>query len=400
MNLLLKNATLIDGIAPEPRAALDVLIRDGRIRAIGTNLGDPDAHVVDCAGQYLLPGLIDCHVHLCFDASPKPVDHLNAELDTTTLLKMVCHARQTLQRGVTTVRDLGAKNGLDLALRDAIAQGWVPGPRMLVSGRVVTITGGHCYFMGYEVDTLDEIRRAVRLGVKAGVDLIKVMATGGRLTPGSSMDRAQFTEEELGAVVAEARLAGRRVAAHTGGLEGIRRAVAAGVTSIEHGSSMDETTMLAMKEKGIVWVPTNAPAVHILANSPSADFPATYLDAVRETWQTRRAAVQRGIELGVRFAAGTDAGVPCMEHGHVADEIKLFAELGLPPMQAIWTATRWAAELLGKENEIGSIAIGKYADLILVLSNPLDDLNRLMHPEIVVKDGKLVQSNIERGVAL
>ncbi len=392
MSLLFQDATLVDGVAPEPRAHLDVLVQQDRIRAIGTDLSDPDARALDGTGCYLLPGLIDCHVHLCFDASPKPVDHLNAESDPTTLLKMVRHANQTLRRGVTTVRDLGAKNGLDLALRDAIARGWVAGPRMLVSGRVITITGGHCYFMGYEVDNLDEIRRAVRMGVKAGVDLIKVMATGGRLTPGSSLDRAQFSEEELRAVVAEAQMAGRRVAAHTGGLEGIRRSVAAGVTSVEHGSSMDEATMLAMKQKGTFWVPTNAPAVRVLSNLPGADFPPTYLDAVRATFALRRAATQRGIELGVRFGAGTDAGVPSTEHGGVALEVKLFAELGMPPMHAIWTATCWAAELLGLEREVGTVEVGKRADLILLSENPMDNWDALAHPELVVQNGQIVYS--------
>jgi len=390
VTLLLKNANLIDGIAPEPKTHTDVLVQDGRVRSIGANLKDTDAQIIDCTDHVLLPGLIDCHVHLCFDASPKPVDHLTSESDSTTLLKMVGHARETLRRGVTTVRDLGAKNGLDLALRDAIVRGWIQGPNMFVSGRVITITGGHCHFMGYEADNVDDIRRAVRSGVKAGVDLIKVMATGGRLTPGSSLDRVQYTKEELDAVVAEARSAGRRIAAHTGGLEGIRRAVAAGVTSVEHGSSMDEATMVAMKEKNIVWVPTNAPAVSILSNSPSPDFPAEYLDAVRETYSVRRAATQRGIELGVCFAAGTDAGVPSTAHGGVALEIKIFHELGMQPMQAIWTATRWAAELLGKEKELGSIAVGRHADLILVKGNPLDNLDSLSHPDLVIKDGEVI----------
>jgi imidazolonepropionase-like amidohydrolase len=393
MGLLLKNANVIDGISPELHAGVDVFIQEGRICAMSANLkAERDAAMIDCAGRYLLPGLIDCHVHLCFDASPKPVDHLVAESDSTTLLKMVHHARQTLERGVTTVRDLGAKHLLDVVLRDAIAQGLVPGPRILASGPVITITGGHCYFMGHEADSIDEVRRAVRQNVKDGVDVVKVMATGGRLTLGSSMDRAQYLLDELSVIVNEAALAGRRVAMHTGGLEGIRRAVAAGAASIEHGSYMDETTMLAMKEKSIVWVPTNAPAVRILQNSPSADFPRSYLDAVRETWNARRAAVQRGIELGVRFAAGTDAGVPSTEHGGVVLEIELFHELGMPAMQAIWTATRWAAELLGKAAEIGSIGIGKRADLILVSRNPLDNLDGLHSPEIVIKDGNLVYS--------
>lgn len=393
MGLLLKHATLIDGVALAPRENTDVWINAGRIQAIGENLpaesGNP---VVDCAGRYLLPGLIDCHTHLCFDASPKPVDHLTSESDHITLLKMAQHARQTLERGVTTVRDLGAKNFLDVTLRDAIARGYIPGPRMFVSGPVLTITGGHCFFMGHEADSVDDLRSAVRRNIKAGVDVIKVMATGGRLTPGSSMDRTQYTREELALVVTEAALAGRKVAAHTGGLEGIRRAVDAGAASIEHGSYLDEATMRAMKERGTIWVPTNAPAVRILQNQPSADFPQTYLDAVRATWEARRAATQRGIELGVRLAAGTDAGVPSTAHGGVALEIQIFHELGLPAMPAIWTATRWAAELLGQADMLGTIQVGKLADLILVAENPLDDLTRLNQPQAVIKEGVIVHS--------
>jgi imidazolonepropionase-like amidohydrolase len=222
------------------------------------------------------------------------------------------------------------------------------------------------------------------------------MATGGRLTPGSSLDRAQYTREELSVIVNEAALAGRRVAAHTGGLEGIRRAAEAGVTSIEHGSYMDEATMITMKEKGIFWVPTNAPAVRLLQNAPSADFPQAYLDAVCETWNARRAATQRGIELGVRFAAGTDAGVPSTLHGGIALEVKLFHELGMPAMQALWTATRWAAQLLGQADKIGSLEVGKIADMVLVSGNPLDDLDRLSHPEIVIKEGEIVRPNLNK----
>jgi imidazolonepropionase-like amidohydrolase len=396
--MLLKNATVIDAIAPDPRAGIDVWVDGSLIRGVGARLSavGKDVSVLDCAGRYLLPGLIDCHVHLSFDASPRPVDHLTADSDVTTLLKMASNARATLRRGVTTVRDLGSPRLLDVTLRDAIAKGLVPGPRMLVSGPVVTITGGHCHFMGHEADSILEIRRAVRANVKAGVDVIKVMATGGRLTPGSSLDRTQFSLDELSEAVVEAALAGRRVAMHTGGLEGIRRAVAAGAASIEHGSCMDEMTMLAMKEKGTVWVPTNAPAVRILLNDPGPDFPEAYLQAVRETWQARRSAVQRGIELGVRFASGTDAGAPSTEHGGTALEVKLFHDLGMPAMQAIWTATRWAAELLGMANAIGSIAVGRKADLILLSGDPLNDLEALARPDLVIQDGEIVY---ERGTA-
>lgn len=394
MSLLLHGARLIDGFSDDPSGLTDVWIDHGRIQAIGPKAAPSgeETPVLDCDGQFLLPGLIDCHVHLCFDSSPKPVNHLIADPDTTTLLKMAGNARRTLARGVTTVRDLGAPSFLDLALRDAIARGLVAGPRILASGPVITITGGHCHYMGHEADSLDEIRRAVRRNAKAGVDLVKVMSTGGRLTRGSSLDRAQYTQEELNVAVTEAAAAGLRVAMHTGGLEGIRRAVLAGADSVEHGSSMDEATMQLMIEKGTVWVPTGAPAVRVLSNSPGADYPAPYLDAVRATWETRRAAVRRGIELGVKFATGTDAGVPSTEHGDAALEVALFHELGMSPMEAIRTATRNAAELLGIEKEVGTLAVGKRADLVLLSGNPLADLSLLGRPAVVIQGGAVVHA--------
>ncbi len=392
MSLLLKDARLIDGISLEAHEHVDVWIQDGYIREMGPKLSQrgKDAQIIDCALHCLLPGLIDCHVHLCLDGSTQSVENLTSETEATTLLKMVHHARQTLRRGVTTVRDLGSKGFLSLALRDAVERGWIPGPRIVASGPVITTPGGHGHFIGIEAKGEEATRRATRQNVQASVDVIKVMATGGRLTPGSKLDEPQFSDDELRVIVEECKGHGLKVATHALGLAGIRQVIPLGVTSIEHGSYMDEEAMVSMKEKDICWVPTNIPAKVLLEGPASTNFAPAELEGAWRNWRARRPAVQRGIELGVPFAAGSDAGVTCMEHGRVAWEVELFAELGMSPMEAIWTATRRAAELLDKGNEIGTIEPGKLADLILVPGDPIQDLRVLSHPMCVIKEGKIV----------
>jgi imidazolonepropionase-like amidohydrolase len=393
MSLLFKDCMLIDGMSEEPRIGTDVRVQHGHICEVGPNLSreEQDVQVVDCAGRCLLPGLIDCHVHLCFDGSANPVAQLESESEATTLLRMAHNARQTLFRGVTTVRDLGSRGFLDTALRDAIERGWILGPRIVASGPVITIPGGHGSWIGIEVEGQEAIREAVRQHISAGVDVIKVMATGGRLTPGSQMNEPQFSLGELQVIMEGCRGTGVRVAAHAPGLAGVEQAIEIGVASIEHGSSIDESAMMDMKGKHIFWVPTITPA-HVLLETPASEsLSQEYLTGVRRRWCARRDALQRGIELGIPLAAGTDAGVTCVGHGRVAWEVRLFGELGLSPMEAVWTATRWAAELLGKEKEIGTIECGKLADLILVPGDPIEDLRVLEKPNCVVKEGKIVR---------
>jgi len=390
--IIIRNARLIDGLSPAPREGVDLLLCEGRIAAIGAKLAAPGgSREIDAAGCTVLPGLIDAHVHLAFDGSLDPVGHLLAESPYTTLLKAAANAAQSLRRGVTTVRDLGGPGGLILALREAVRQGIIMGPRILAAGQVITTTGGHCHFMGHQADDLPAVRRAARCEIEQGVDLLKVMATGGSLTPGSPADAIQFGRAEIAAAVDEARARGLRVAAHANALGGLRHAVDAGVTSIEHGSYADRETLERMRELGTFWVPTMAPARIILEGPGAGLIPPERSASAVKNWRARRRAVTEGIRLGVRLAAGTDAGVTITQHGLVALEVETFAALGLPPMQAIWTATRWAAELLGLEAEVGTLAEGRAADLILVRGDPLQDLSLLRQPAQVIQAGAVVE---------
>lgn len=393
MTILIKNCRIIDGISDESQGPMDVLVEGRTICSLGENLEpSTDATVIDASDHTLLPGLIDTHVHMIFDASCDPVGHLLGESLYTSLLKGVRNAAVALQRGVTTVRDLGGNAGLPYALRDAVRAGNVPGPRILSSGEVITTTGGHCHFMGHEADDPLGVLRAARLEMKAGADVIKVMATGGSLTPGSSVDLTQFSFNDIQPAVREAHSHGLRVAAHANGLEGISNAVRAGVDSIEHGTYIDHDVMARMRDQGTWWVPTMTPALVILDDRNSALVSTERKASVTRNWNARRNAVVEGIRRGLRFASGTDAGVTLTEHGLVSMEIETFHALGMPPMQSIWTATRWAAELLGIESEVGTIASGMLADMILVEGDPLRDLSRLRAPETVIQWGRIVHS--------
>lgn len=392
-SILLKECTLIDGVSEQPFLRRDILISDGVIKAIGTNISPDDlasTTVIPLQGCSVAPGLIDAHVHLAFDASLDPINHLTNESRYWTLLRMVQNARLNLSKGVTTIRDLGGPGELLATLRQAIMQGVIAGPRLLIAGEVITTTGGHCHFIGHEVDDPWAIRRAARLEIKRGVDAIKIMAGGGASTPGSSVFFTQFTAEEIESAVTEAHARGLRVAAHANSLESIRNAVTASVDSIEHGSYADDAILEQMAVKGTWLVPTMAPARIILESEQVSD---TRKEKVKRNWDARQQAVVKSIALGIRLACGTDAGVTLTEHGGAAREIEIFHQLGLPPMQSIWTATRWAAELLGIENQVGSLAKGRTADLLVVKGNPLEDLTLLQAPLMVMRAGQIVMSN-------
>ena len=342
----------------------------------------PTAEVVDLGGLTLLPGLVDSHVHLGFDGGPQPVARMRAEADTEQLLLMLDSARQLLGAGVTTARDLGARSFLDVAVRDGIARGIAPGPRLLVAGRPLTPTGGHCWFMGGECDTADELRRMVRLHHKMGTDLIKVMSTGGFMTAGSAPWHAQYTEAELAAVVAEARRLGKRVAAHGHGAEGIARAVAAGVDTIEHcsfagpdgrpGSGYDPALAGRIAAAGIYVCPT----VNVRA------------PCVRERFGDVHRTVVTGLyERGVRLIAGTDAGIDNCPHDAYARGLEELAGLGLPAAEILEMATLRAATALGVDSVTGSLEPGKDADFIAVAGDPLRDLSALRRVALVVARG-------------
>ncbi len=352
----------------------------GALRSVG-----PGAEVVDLGAVTLLPGLIDAHVHLGFDGGPDPAARMRAESDAEQLILMRSSARQLLHAGVTTVRDLGARAFLDIAVRDAIARGTEDGPRLVTAGRPLTPAGGHCWFMGGECGSAGELRRMVRLHHLRGADLIKVMATGGFLTTGSAPWSAQFTAAELSAVTREAHRLGMRVAAHAHGTEGIARAVAAGADTIEHcsfagpdgefGSDFDPALAEEIAVAGIFVCPT------INVTAP----------VMRERHGPVLEGVIRGLHRrGVPLIAGTDAGTENCPHGAYACGLEALAEAGLPAREVLEAATLRAARALGVEDRTGSIAPGKDADLIAIRGDPLRDVSALHRIELVVMRGRQV----------
>jgi imidazolonepropionase-like amidohydrolase len=336
----------------------------------------------DYPGATILPGLIDCHVHLGFDGGPDPAARMQAETDEQQLVLMLRNARDLIGVGVTTARDLGARSFLGVVVRDAIAAGLARGPRLVVAGPPVTVTGGHCWFMGGEADSEDDLRRIVRTHHKHGADLIKVMATGGFMTRGSAPWYAQFTTEQLAVIVAEAQRVDMAVAAHAHGLEGIRRAVAAGVTTIEHCSWVTETNerefsesiAADMAERGIIVCPTinvNAPYVTELTG-------ITVGENVRRIW-----------EMGVRIIAGTDAGIDNTPHHQYAGGLAAMVSLlGFSPAEVIAMATTEAAAALGLGAVTGRLASGYEADLIVADGDPLADIAALGRLRRVVARGR------------
>jgi imidazolonepropionase-like amidohydrolase len=336
----------------------------------------------DYPGATILPGLIDSHVHLGFDGGPDPAARMRAETDEQQLVLMLRNARDLLGVGVTTARDLGARSFLAVVARDAIASGLARGPRLVVATRPVTVTGGHCWFMGGEADSEDDLRRIVRTHHKHGADLIKVMATGGFMTSGSAPWYAQFTTEQLAVIVAEARRVDMAVAAHAHGLEGIRRAVAAGVSTIEHCSWVTETNerefsepiAAEMAERGIVVCPTinvNAPYVTELTG-------ITVGEHVRRMW-----------DRGVRIIAGTDAGIDNTPHHQYAGGLAAMVSLlGFSSAEVIAMATTEAAAALGLGAVTGRLAPGYEADLIVVDGDPLADIAALGRLRRVLARGR------------
>jgi len=352
------------------------------------------ARRISLRGRTLLPGLIDCHVHLCLDASPDPLTALLAEPPARTTLKAARFARQTLLAGVTTVRDMGGSDGIDLGLRDAVAAGLVQGPRILASGRVVCMTGGHGWPFGRQADGPDQVRQAVREQLRAGVDLVKLMATGGVMTPGVEPGSPQFTEEELRAGVEEAHKAGRRTAAHAQGGQGVLNALRAGIDSIEHGVFLTEEAVELMLGRDVPLIPTLS-VYNLEEQGPDAGIPDFALEKTGRVKPAHLKSLALARQAGVTIALGTDAGVPFNRHGGNLGELKRLVEMGgLSAEEALRAGTGAAARVLGLDKDLGVIEAGKLADLVVVEGNPLDDIGRLGRAEalaLVMKGGEIVK---------
>jgi len=346
--------------------------------------------VFDISGKTILPGLIDCHVHLCLDGSPDPMTSISKDSIPQLTLKAAHHARQTLEAGVTTVRDMGGRDYVDLAIRDGIESGLLQGPRMICSGRLVCMTGGHGWQFGREASGVDDVREAVREQLKMGVNFIKLIATGGVMTKGVDPGATQFTLEELLAGVEEARKAGRRTATHAQGTEGIKNSLWAGVNCIEHGFFLDDEAIELMLERNAYLVPTlNAP-YQIIRGGVKRGVPRYAVEKSKAVMKSHFQSVRRAHRSKIPIAMGTDAGTPFNCHGENLKEMELLTKTGFTPMETIVATAQTASEVLGLEKRIGTLEKGKVADLIVVNGSPLQDITLLQKRDkilAIMKEG-------------
>ena len=378
-----------------------LVIEDGRIVSAGSSADTKlpaDAVRIELPSATVLPGLIDAHTHLTMD--PRfGYERLALSVPRETLTGAK-NARLTLLAGFTTVRNVGAQGFSDVALRDAINAGDVPGPRMLVSGPALSITGGHCdnnmlpseYHATSDgvADGIAAVQHKVRENIKYGSDLIKVCATGGVLSMGDNPQHAQYTLEEMKAIVADAHRLGRKVAAHAHGAEGIRWAAEAGVDSIEHGSYIDDAGIAAMKEHGTYLVPTLYLGDWMFDNAEQTHLPAPLLAKAHDVIPAARKNVACAFSAGVKVAFGTDAAV--YPHGLNAREFAVMVKLGLTPLQAVQAATVNAADLLGWSGKVGTLEPGAWADIIAVEGDPAKDVTTLERVKFVMKGGEVVKN--------
>ena len=392
---ILRGATLIDGTGAPPVRGRAVVLQDRRIVAVVPDREAREGDTLDLGGLTLLPGLINCHVHTCLAGDADPSRTMADESYAATVVGAVVRARRTVEAGVTTVRDLGGREYAEIAVRDAVRVGIIAGPRMLCAGRAVCMTGGHGWrLLGRQADGVDDVRKAVREQLRAGADVIKLIATGGVMTPGVDPRAAQLTLDELRAGVDEAHRARRRIAAHAMADEGIAWCLDAGIDTIEHGVFLTEELAARMARQGTALVATLIAPHAIVEGGLAAGIPEF---AVKKSIPLRERHLESfglALRAGVAIAAGTDAGTPLNPHGTIVPELALMVGAGMEPLQVIRSATSVAAGVLGLESETGSVAAGLAADLVAVEGDPTADVKALDAVRLVIADGRTVLSRL------
>jgi imidazolonepropionase-like amidohydrolase len=399
---------LLDGRSSQAQEGMVILVRGERIEAVSKNnqLVIPSgATVIDLSRATVLPGLIDVHCHIIPEIGYTQDDYLKRS-SARNALEGLFHAQKCLNAGFTTIRDPGDMDPFyaHLAVRDAIKAGQFIGPRILAAGHLLSITGGHADFnsgapelnippFGEIVDGVDEVRKAVRKEVKWGADWIKISATGGIYSAGDDPGLEQFSFEEMKAAVDEARRFGRDVTAHSHGVAGTKSALRAGVRSIEHGSVLDDEAIALFNQTGGYLVPTIFTSEYTLAEGEKNKQPAHAMEKARQLHEMKRQSFGRAVRGGVKIAFGTDTGI--IPQGWNARQFAVMVRWGMTPAQAVASATSVAAEMLHLSKDIGTIEAGKFADVIAVSGNPLDDVTVLEQVKFVMKSGAVVKNTFD-----
>jgi imidazolonepropionase-like amidohydrolase len=384
-----------------------VCIEDARITAVGPasaiGTGGRDAQVLDATGQFVTPGMMDCHVHLLSSGAADYAIRGLKELLPYTAIRGAANAKILLDMGYTTVRDVGAMGYGNIALRQAIEDGLVPGPRIYAAGHSLSVPGGHgdSYYRPEVLVQRDglingpeEARRAVRELIKMRSDLIKLLVTGGVMTDGSDVGVLQWAPDELQAAIAQAHQLGRRVAGHCHGAAGVKEAIRAGLDTVEHGTLLDEEAIALMKRRGTYYVPTLVAPFHICTGGTASGIPAYAVQKSHLVMDRHQESVRQAHEAGVKIAMGTDCGTPFNVAGKNALELELLTQNGFSPAEALMATTRVAAEAIGILDDAGTLEPGKWADIILVAGDPLADIRVLQQAEriiCVIKAGQIVK---------
>jgi imidazolonepropionase-like amidohydrolase len=405
---------LFDAASENLRDNVVIVVEGDRIKSVeSANVAIPaGSTIVDLSHATVLPGLIDCHTHLAFRADR--YDPINYFKDTpfSQGFTAVRNAHSTLLAGFTTVRDVGSPPFAAVDLRNAINEGSISGPRIVASGPGISITGGHGDINGFSpeshvglfpehrgyqiADGVDQVRETIRAQVKYGVDVIKILATGGVLSQGDSPGAPQYTFEELKTAADEAHAAGRKIAAHAHGTEGIRRAILAGIDSIEHASLANEEDMQLAKQHGTYFVMDIYNDDYILGKAIEFGLPQENVNKEKMVGRLQRENFEKAVHAGVKMAFGTDAGV--YPHGDNGKQFKYMVQYGMSPAQAIRAATFNAADLIGRSKDVGTIEPGKYADIIAVADNPLQNVRALETVGFVMKGGVVYKDKITNGI--
>jgi imidazolonepropionase-like amidohydrolase len=394
LETLYKNAAILNGTG-DRFDSHSLLVRDDKIATVAPadDFSGFGGEIVDLAGCTVLPGLVDCHVHILYGGEPNPGDRIDRMLPGEITVRGLLNARQTLAGGTTGIRDCGGQDYLEFAVRDACNRRDFVGPSIRAAGRMICMTGGHGNRAGRVADGVDEVVKAVREQIHAGCDLVKIMATGGVMTPGVNPEDAHYSAEEMAAGIAEGHRFHRKCASHAQGSEGILNAVRGGIDSIEHGIFMNDDCIREMIDSGTYLVPTLAAVSNILGGADQG-IPEYVMEKAARVADAHRKSVTAFYEAGGRIAMGTDAGTPFNFHGNNAQELAFMVEVGIAPMDAIVFSTSNAADLVGLEGE-GEIKEGNYADLLVVTGDPVVDISCVAdksNHRMVLKRGRTVAS--------